>query len=102
MSEDVKVEEVSKKEKSKKTTPWYWMRNDKGNTSITATMVFISFWVTTLAYLASAISKIGSFEIREFDVAACSAYFVPILTLYFGRKWTDAKNPQKSVDGPGD
>ena len=102
MSEENKAEEVAKKEKSKKTTPWYWMRNDKGQASITATMVFISFWVTTLAYLASAVNKIGDFEIREFDVAACTAYFVPILTLYFGRKWTDAKNPQKSPEGSGD
>lgn len=94
------VDEV-KKEKSKKTTPWYWMRNDKGHASITATMVFISFWVTTLAYLASTVNKVGDLEIRSFDVAACTAYFVPILTLYFGRKWTDAKNPQRD-DKSGD
>lgn len=100
MSEEKKVEE--KKDKPKKSTPWYWLRNDKGATSITATMVFVSFWVTTLAYLASAASKIGDLEIREFDVAACTAYFVPILTLYFGRKWTDAKNVVSQPEAPGE
>lgn len=98
MSEQAKNVEEAKKERPKKTTPWYWMRNDKGQASITATMVFISFWVTTLAYLASTVNKVGDLEIRSFDVAACTAYFVPILTLYFGRKWTDSKNSQKDDD----
>jgi hypothetical protein len=91
MSTDNKPAEQKKEEPKKKTTPWYWMRNDKGNASVTATMVFISFWVTTLAYLASTVNKVGDLEIRSFDVAACTAYFVPILTLYFGRKWTDSR-----------
>ena len=60
--------------------------------SVTVTFVTIAFFVTTLAYVLSIVSKIGPFEIRSFDVAACSAYFIPILTLYFGRKWTEAKH----------
>lgn len=70
---------------------WYWVKDAKGYGSITATMVFIAFWVTTFAYIASIVDHIGSVTIRQFDVAACSAYFIPILTLYFGRKFTDAK-----------
>lgn len=70
---------------------WYWIKDAKGFGSITATMVFVAFWVTTLAFVASIFDKIGPVSIRPFDVGACSAYFIPVLTLYFGRKFTDAK-----------
>jgi hypothetical protein len=70
---------------------WFWIRDAKGYGSVTVTMVFIAFWVTTLAYIVSIIDHIGSLNIRPFDVSACGAYLVPILTLYFGRRWTDAK-----------
>lgn len=79
------------KKTSAKSEPWYWMRGDKGVASVSATLVFVSFLVTTVAYLFSTVEGIGDIKFREFDVAACSAYFVPILTLYFGRKWTDVK-----------
>ena len=69
---------------------WYWIKDSKGYGSVTATLAFVAFWVTTLAYILSIVDHIGSVSIRPFDVAACSAYFIPILTLYFGRKWTDA------------
>jgi hypothetical protein len=70
---------------------WYWIKDSKGFGSVTVTMVFVSFWVTTLAYLMSIVEHVGPVTIRTFDVAATSAYFIPILTLYFGRKWTEAK-----------
>lgn len=76
----------------KVTDSWLWIRDSKGFGSVTVTFVTIAFFVTTLAYVLSIVSKIGPFEIRSFDVAACSAYFIPILTLYFGRKWTEAKH----------
>jgi len=35
---------------------------------------------------------------RPFDTGACSAYFIPLLTLYFGRRWTDAKFSSESKE----
>lgn len=70
---------------------WYWVKDSKGEGSVTVTLVFVSFWVTTLAYVLSIFEKIGPVQIRQFDVAACSAFLIPILTLYFGRKFTEAK-----------
>ena len=69
---------------------WYWIKDAKGYGSVTTTMVFVSFWVTTAAYLMSIVDHIGTVSIRPFDVSACSTYFIPILTLYFGRRWTEA------------
>lgn len=73
---------------------WIWLKDSAGFPSVTVTFATVSFWVTTLLYITSAVGKIGPVEFRPFDVAAASAYFVPILTLYFGRKWTDAKTSQ--------
>lgn len=70
---------------------WYWIKDAAGYGSVTVTMVFVSFWVTTFSYIISMIDHIGPVSIRAFDVAACSSYFMPILCLYFGRKATDAK-----------
>jgi hypothetical protein len=69
---------------------WYWIKDAQGYGSVTVTLVFVSFWITTLAYVASIVEQVGPIKLRPFDIAACSAYFIPILTLYFGRKWTDA------------
>jgi hypothetical protein len=70
---------------------WYWIKDSRGYGSVTVTMVFVAFWITTLAYILSLFEKFGPVQVRPFDVAACSAYFIPILTLYFGRKFTDLK-----------
>lgn len=70
---------------------WFWIKNSSGEASVSTTFLTIAFAVTTLNYAASMFESIGPFQLRTFDVGACSAYFIPLLTLYFGRKWTDAK-----------
>lgn len=70
---------------------WFWIRDSKGYGSVTVTLLTVAFWVTTASYVFSLFEKIGPVQIRPFDVAACSAYFIPILTLYFGRKFTETR-----------
>jgi len=74
---------------------WFWIKDAKGYGSVTVTLLLVSFVVTTLAYVLSIVDHIGPVQFRAFDVAACTAYMTPILTLYFGRKWTDANAPGK-------
>jgi hypothetical protein len=87
-----------------KKVPWFWIKDDKGSSSVTVTFTAIAFLVTTLAYMVSIVEKLHVFgqevAFRTFDVAACSAYFVPILTLYFGRKFTKAKFGQDGQESP--
>ena len=73
-----------------KSTPWWWMRNDKGLQSVSVTFATVSFMITTLVYLGSAFEKIGTVTFRHFDVSAAMTYFIPAISLYFGRKLTDA------------
>lgn len=88
-------------QKTKK-APWWWMRNDKGSQSASLTFATVSFVVTTLVYLGSAFEKIGSITFRSFDVSATATYFIPVLSLYFGRRLTDAKYPVGSQNGNGE
>lgn len=68
-----------------------WLRDSRGYGSVTLTILMVSFFVTTTAYVLSIIEHIGSLSIRPFDVSACAGYFIPILTLYATRKFTEAK-----------
>jgi len=76
---------------------WYWLKDSAGHPSITVTMMTVSFWITAIVYVASIFQKIGPFEIREFNVGATSSFFIPILTLYFGRRWTESKYGNPNV-----
>jgi len=75
------------------------MKDTTGYPSVTITFLFVSFWITTLAYVLSIVSKIGPVEIRPFDVGACGAYFGIIFSAYIARRYTDARwgNPNVPV-----
>lgn len=93
MAEEDKVEtaEVVVSEPEKVPDSWLWIRDTKGYGSVTVTFVTIAFIVTTLSFVLSMFEKIGPVTFRQFDVAACSAYFIPLLATYMGRKFTEAK-----------
>jgi len=94
MSEDNSTPEVIVKEVEKTERPkasWFWIKNSAGQASLSVTFLTVSFLVTTAAYVASMFEEIGPLKLRPFDVGATTSYFIPLLTLYFGRRWTDAK-----------
>lgn len=88
---DAAVESTTTIEPERVNDSWFWIRDTKGYGSVTVTFMTVAFWVTTIAFIVSVFEKIGPVTFRQFDVAACGAYFIPILTLYFGRKFTEAK-----------
>lgn len=88
-----------KKVKDKPKVAWFWINNTDGKPSISATFATVAFGVTTLMYVASMFEKLGPFSIRAFDPAVCSAYMIPVLSLYFGRRWTDAKTSGEKPNG---
>lgn len=90
-SQEEKKQVVLESKQKENKVPWWWMKNDKGAQSVSVTFSAVSFVVTTLIYLGSAFEKIGPLTFRPFDVSAAMTYFIPALSLYFGRKLTDAK-----------
>jgi len=87
------IKVIEKKERPK--SSWFWIKNSAGQASLSVTFLTISFLVTTTAYIISMFEGIGSLKLRPFDVGATTTYFVPLLTLYFGRRWTDARLGEK-------
>ena len=68
-----------------------WLKDSSGYPSISVTMLAISFWATTLAYIVSMFARIGPVEFKSFDAGACGAYFGLILGTYVARRATEAK-----------
>lgn len=92
MSDDTILSEPVATPDKKDNVSRFWINDTNGNPSMSATFATISFFVTTAIYIASIFQKIGSVEIRAFDAGAASAYLVPSLGLYFGRRWTDSSS----------
>jgi len=99
----ITVEPMAKKtldqknsEKNEASVPWWWIKNDKGRKSVSVTFATVAFLVTTVVYVTAAVESIGSISFRPFDVGACVAYFLPALSLYFGRRLTDTKYSSKN------
>jgi hypothetical protein len=84
-------EEVDSLPQTSTKTSWVWIKDTNGRPSMSATFATVAFFVTTLSFVLSMFESIGSLKFRAFDVGACGAYLVPILTLYFSRRWTADK-----------
>lgn len=89
------IEKKTAVKKDKPKAAWFWLNNTEGKPSMSATFATVSFAAATFAYIASVFEKVGGISFRPFDSAACTAYLVPILGLYFGRRYTDAKSGSK-------
>lgn len=85
------VELAPRADTEKPKASWIWMKDTAGFPSVSVTFAAISFWVTAAAYIASIFEKIGPFAIRPFDPAACGSFLGLTMSLYFGRRFTDAK-----------
>ena len=75
-----------------------WIRDTRGRPSASLTFAVVAFLVVTLSYLCGMLVHVGPVEFRSFDPAASSAYLVPILTLYFGRRFTESHASRTSED----
>ena len=91
MAEEPETQDTSSSSVERPKPSWFWMKNSSGEASVSVTFLTIAFVVTTFSYVASMFETLGPLPVRPFDTGACSTYFIPLLTLYFGRKWTDAK-----------
>lgn len=73
------------------------LKASDGKPSVSFTMMIIGFVVITLWLIASIFEELWGLKIRAFDPASAMSFFTPLLTLYFSRRWTDAKNPTAPI-----
>lgn len=84
---------------SASTTSRIWIRDTRGRPSASLTFAAVAFLIVTLAYACGMLTRVGQVEFRAFDPASASAYLVPILGLYFGRRLTDSRADQAAPEG---
>lgn len=96
MEKDDKVEVSPKKEPK---TGWWWLRNTKGKPDAALTMMVLAFLTVTASYVASVVGEIDIKSIHlvfeEFNVSYATTVLIPLMSLYFGRRWTDANAKNK-------
>jgi len=73
------------------------LKQSDGRPSASFTMMIISFVVITLWLIASIFEELWGIKIRPFDAASATAYFSPLMLLYFGRRWSDSKEPSTTT-----
>jgi hypothetical protein len=67
------------------------LQNSDGKPSLSFTMVYMVFFVSLLWFTLS-IFEIP--HVKSFDVTTTSGFLTPLMALYFGRRWSDAKSGQ--------
>lgn len=67
-----------------------FLKNSDGKPSVSLTMVVISFNVVILWLVAWIFGSALGVAVPEFDVASATGLLMPILGLYFGRRWNSS------------
>jgi hypothetical protein len=65
-----------------------FLKNTAGQPSASFTFMVIGFAVITLWLVLSIAETLGPIHIRPFNAGDAMAYFVPLATLYFSRRYT--------------
>jgi len=87
----------------KKENKYMFLKDSKGQSSASFTFALIAFIITSLSVILGIFENVAigefSMSFRSLDASIITAYLVPVMTLYFGRRWTEAKfNNQKDEE----
>lgn len=77
-----------------------FLKNDAGKPSVSLTMTVISFTAVTMWLVGWVVGSALGFAIPPFDAMSAMGYLTPLLTLYFGRRFTatmDYKNQKSDI-----
>jgi hypothetical protein len=79
-----------------------WLNNTAGNPSASLTMASVAFGTVTAWLLWWLIGTSLEYPVPSFDVGVAMAYLIPMLTLYFGRRFVEDKAPGGGEATPGE
>lgn len=63
------------------------LTDSDGRKSVSFTMLVVTFFVVTLWLVLYIFQSVTGFSVPEFRTGEVMAYFGPIMTLYFFRRW---------------
>lgn len=95
VAKDTRLAPLTKAATPSKTGPWWALRNSAGKKDVAMTLMIVSFVFSLLLAGLGAIENINlgeqSFNFRAFDMGFATTVLVPLIGLYFGRRWTDTQ-----------
>lgn len=68
--------------------------------SLTRTFAQVAFYVSTLVFVGSAFEQIGPVHFAKMDATLFLAYLGSVFSLYFGRRWTEARVTPQNPPAP--
>ncbi len=72
---------------------WFWMKNTSGKADAALTLMVLSFLLSCVLAIAGAFQEIRvgdtSVTFTEYNMGFATTVLVPLIGLYFGRRWTD-------------
>lgn len=90
---------VKKQETKTFAVPVVLLKQSDGKPSASFTMVFLAFNAVLIWLLLSIFEGIGPIKSRPFDAGQAMTFFSPLAALYFGRRFTNAKNQNSGESG---
>jgi hypothetical protein len=94
-SKDQRLAPLTASARPSENGPWWMMRNSSGKKDVAMTLMIIAFFFSLgLAAIGSiqSLSFAGyAFAFRAFDMGFATTVLVPLIGLYFGRRWTDTQ-----------
>lgn len=75
---------------------WWWLKNTKNKPDAALTMLVVAFLIVTGTYALSVVGEltIGTVHLvmNAFTTDYATTVMAPLMALYFGRRYTDAKH----------
>lgn len=74
---------------------WFWMKNTSGKADAALTLMVGAFILSCLLAVAGAVEEVNvgdtSIAFSDFNMGFTTTVLVPLIGLYFGRRWTDTQ-----------
>lgn len=75
----------------------HWIKNSKNEPSASLTFAVIAFTITMIHMTLSIIVNPFGLAITPFNASEAMVVLTPIMALYFGRRFTDAKEKESEL-----
>ena len=96
MSENKRLAPLTEASRPSEEGSWWMIRNSRGKKDVALTLMLVSFVFSIALAVFGAVETLNvgdnSVSFREFNMGFATTVLVPLIGLYFGRRWTDTNS----------
>ncbi len=74
---------------------WFWMKNTSGKPDAALTLMVLAFLLSCFLAVVGALEEVNvgdtSIAFNDFNMGFATVVLIPLIGLYFGRRWTDTQ-----------